>query len=348
MHSEVLFLNIAVAILVDSYVAVREEDKLRVKQEQIIAHPALTNLVSELELLKPSIVCTQLPCVGACKASKHRSRHRRTHPATAVHVPANPTESGPVPESAGRVGAKSSGGGTLTTLMGIGQKPDKYWVQPWAASHAFGVDELANALEVIGETKTAAQGGIGMAREHWKVLRKLSAAAQTAKAFFGASGMSVFGDGHKPMSNSSSVSDAADAAEEEATRAKQEVYVDFYTVSLRLAKSGAPGHLARQVADVFGKKRTRVVGRRKRLGSQPNSESSWGGSSRPSSQASGDSAQPRRQAFDDIDEGTGGDDGVHAEMLEKLAAQQDEQAVQMARIEGMLQKLSSGTHVGGL
>ena len=340
----VLFLNIAVAILVDSYVTVREGDKLREKQEQILAHPALTNLVRELELSKPSTVCTQLPCSGARKALKRRG-HRRMHPAgTPIE-----SQSGSSPEPVGYTRSKTAAG-TLT-LMGIGLKTDKskYWVQPWATSHAFGVNELANALELIGETKTAAQGGIGMAREHWKAVRRQRAAAQTAKAFFGFSSMGGFDDSvRESMSNASSVSDSADAAEEEAKRAKEETYVDFYTVSLRLAKIGAPAHLARQVADVFGKRRTRNVGRRKRPGSQANSESSWGGSSRPSSQASGGSAQPRGHAFDDIDEGTGGEGGAHVEMLEKLAAQQDDQAVQMARIEGMLQKLSSGMYIGGV
>ena len=353
----VLFLNIAVAILVDAYVEVREADKQRVKQEQILAHPSLRKLVAELELSKPSMVCTQLPCKGPCKAFKRRNQQHRTHPAGPSSPPPERGSSrgqskyadtalgnGFDDEQAARAPIASRG--SLTGLLGSSKKVNKYWVQPWATSKAFGVDELANALELIGETKTAAQGGIGMAREHWKVARKQNTGANIAKAFFKSIGVAVLDDSaRKSMSNTSSVSDLADAVEEEAKRQNQEIYVDFYTVSLRLAKIGAPGHLARLVADVFGKRRTR----RKRLGSRAGSESSWGGSSRPSSQASGDSLQqPHKMAFGDIAEDTAGEGGPHVELLEKLAEQQESQAVQMVKIEAMLEKLCSGTYIGGI
>ena len=56
----------------------------------------------------------------------------------------------------------------------------------------------------------------------------------------GASGRNAIGDSvSKSMSTSPSVSDAADAAEEEAKREKGEIFVDFYTLSLRLAKIGS-------------------------------------------------------------------------------------------------------------
>ena len=190
----VLFLNIAVAILVDSYASVREDDKRRSTQERILAHPSLAKLVGELELSRPSMVCTQLPCTWARKALNRRSRHRRTLPAAASLSPEanagrnkefDTSRSGSAPEPGVR--ARLSSASFLPTgriSLRLGQKADKYWVQPWAAPKEYGVDDLANALELIGETKTT-QGGAGMAREHWKVIKKRRVAANVAQAIFG-------------------------------------------------------------------------------------------------------------------------------------------------------------------
>ena len=180
-------------------------------------------------------------------------------------------EGGGSPTRGSWAGERSVAMGTRTL------RAASYWVQPWATPSIMGVDSLASALERIAESDGGAAAA-GAATGSPTAAAAAPAATTTGclclvsdclpapierlppRAFHGAgTGIGAGGGGGRLHNNnrppSSSVSDAADAAEE-AAKPDPEVYVDSYTLALKLAKVGAPPQRAKQIAAIFGERQS--------------------------------------------------------------------------------------------
>jgi hypothetical protein len=156
---------------------------------------------------------------------------------------------GTVAGGSGRLFASSSTTAAVSSSSSS-SRASSYWVQPWGTPSTLGVDALASTLERLADAH--ADDGAAGTDNMW--------AAQQQREGGG-------GGGRKRRASSvsatASVSDLADMVEEANANSEgggAEVYVDYYTVALKLAKAGAPAQRAKEIAAIFGKRQQRRYG----------------------------------------------------------------------------------------
>ena len=156
----VLFLNIAVAILVDSYVSVKEADLARAAEESLLANTALRSLVASLEAERPSVPCTQMPCVVAYRAAR-RARERRRARARAraqLRVVTSQPAIGDGDTASRWAEARDEEDGAAAEAPEAGAvslgRGSQYWLQPIAPAARMGVEQLAAVIERIADAAT--------------------------------------------------------------------------------------------------------------------------------------------------------------------------------------------------
>ena len=247
-------------------VTVKEEDLARVKEETLISHRQLRLLVAELELTRPTMPCLRIPCI-ACKYGwlQRRTVHltRSRTQSTVVMVGTESTQS----STSGKVAARRQPVDCDSTdelfsldIEKSSTRATSYWAGPRAKPSNMGIEMLASTLERLADLSPACGGKIGVETTH-------SATAGSRRS--------------SSASIATSVSDLADMAEE--AKSNPEVFVDSYTVALRLARAGAPSHWAKQLARIFGTRRHQygaadIGGRRIRDGRRrvrSGSEKAW-------------------------------------------------------------------------
>eukprot|EP01046_Picozoa_sp_COSAG06_P005926 COSAG06_NODE_270_length_18720_cov_149.982708_7_plen_481_part_00 len=145
----------------------------------------------------------------------------------------------------GRLFASSST--AAAAVSSSSSRASSYWVQPWGTPSTLGVDALASTLERLADAHadTAAAGADNM----WAAQQQRGGGGRKRRA--------------SSVSATASVSDLADMVEEANMNSEgggAEVYVDYYTVALKLAKAGAPAQRAKEIAAIFGKRQQRGYG----------------------------------------------------------------------------------------
>jgi hypothetical protein len=149
-----------------------------------------------------------------------------------------------------------------------------YWLEPWARPSNMGIEALASTLERLADLNAPGVKGGGAEIMRPTIATAIIDSTCSSSSFIATDFLPrsttpfpsnfrrqrqhadtcTVGDGAARRSTALTADSFSrmSSTTEEATHCEREVYLDSYTVALKLAKAGAPSHWARKIATIFG------------------------------------------------------------------------------------------------